>query len=78
MKKSLKYTKLSLFLIKHHDMKAYGALYGGELAASRSGRFTSQQRAICSLEYEGLVGPSLNDVQKGRMSRLCQESNPDS
>jgi hypothetical protein len=52
--------KLSLCLTKHHAMKTYwGSGYiaprildlgldGGELSASRSGRFTSRERAPCT------------------------------
>jgi hypothetical protein len=78
-KESVKIKKLALCLtIKHYAMKAYGgvdveihifltsALVGGEWSASRTGRFTSGERAPSIRWIGGWVDPrvGLDDTEK--------------
>jgi hypothetical protein len=69
--------KLSLYVIKHHVMKTYrsggtappfltSAVDGGDLSASRPGRFTIEERASCSQWIGDWVDPrvGLDAVEK--------------
>jgi hypothetical protein len=69
---------LSLHLTKHHAMKTYGAPDGGELSASRPGRFTSRERAPDTHWIGGWVGPRavLDAVVKRKIPTPRRESNP--
>jgi hypothetical protein len=74
---------LSLCLIKHYAMKAYGemdvwihifltsALVGGEWSPSRPGRFTAREWSPSTHGIGCWVGPraSLDDMEKGNLSR---------
>jgi hypothetical protein len=76
--------KLSLCLIKHYAMKAYGgvevyihvfltsALVGGEWSASRPCRFTPGERDPGTHWIGGWVGPKagLDDVERRKISPL--------
>jgi hypothetical protein len=52
------------------------ALTGGELSASRPGRFTPRERAAGTIWIGGWVDPraSLDDVEKRNISRAYRDS----
>jgi hypothetical protein len=80
--------KLSLYLTKHHSMKAYwgvavqfhafltSALDGGEWSASGTGRFISRERAPVTYRMGGWVGPRavLDAVVKRKIPSLRRKS----
>jgi len=79
-----------LFLTKHHAMKTYwgaevwlpafltSALDGGELSASRPGRFTPKERAPGTHWIAGWVVPraGLDAVVNRKIPSPCRDSNP--
>jgi hypothetical protein len=82
--------KLSLFVTKHHAMKAYwgvgrgthtfltAELDGGELSNSRPGRFTPKERNPGTHWIGSWVGPraGLDAVAKRKIPFPCRESKP--